>query len=214
MRIADHELDTGQAAGDQPAQERQPPGPVLGGGDVEAEDLPVPVGVDPGGDQGMHVDHPAVLADLDRQRIDPHERVRPRIQRPLAERGDLGVEVRGHLRDLRARQALDPELLGEALHPPRGHAEQVGGGHHGNQGLLGAAAVSQQPVREERARPQLRHGELDGAGAGVPLAGPIPIALVGPLRTALSIVGATDLVGLGGHHRVGERRDHLAHQIR
>jgi len=41
------------AAGDQPAQERQPAGPVLGGGDVQAEDLPVAVGVDAGGEQGV-----------------------------------------------------------------------------------------------------------------------------------------------------------------
>jgi hypothetical protein len=45
--IGDDQLDPGQAASDQPAQQRQPAGAILAGGDVEAEDLPVPVGVDP-----------------------------------------------------------------------------------------------------------------------------------------------------------------------
>jgi hypothetical protein len=168
VRVTDHELDAGQAAG-QLAQERQPARPVLPGSYVEAEDLAVAVGVVGGGDQGVHVDHTAVLADLDRERVDPAKRVRAGVQRPVAERGDLGVEVRGHLTDLRTRQGLDPQLFGQPFHPPGGHAEQVGGGHHGDQGLLGPAAMGQQPLRKVGAVAQLGHGELDGPGAGVPL---------------------------------------------
>jgi hypothetical protein len=41
----------------------------------------VPISVHPGGAQGVHIDHPAVLADLDSEGIDPHERVRAGIQR-------------------------------------------------------------------------------------------------------------------------------------
>ena len=40
--VAGHQLHAGQAAGDQAAQERQPPRAVLGAGHVDAEDLPVP----------------------------------------------------------------------------------------------------------------------------------------------------------------------------
>jgi hypothetical protein len=36
----------------------------------------VPVGIDPGDNQGVHIDHPTVLADLDRQPVGPHEGVR------------------------------------------------------------------------------------------------------------------------------------------
>lgn len=117
MGVGDDQLDPGQAAGDQPAQERQPAGAVLGGGHVEAEDLAVPVGVHPGRHERVHVDHAAVLADLHDQGVYPDEGVGPLVEGPLAERGDLGVEVGGHLRDLRAGQRLDPELLGQALHP-------------------------------------------------------------------------------------------------
>jgi hypothetical protein len=100
VRVADHELDAGQAARDQPAQERQPPGAVLGAGDVQAQDLPVPVGVDPGRHERVHVHDPAVLADLDRERVDPAERVRAGVERTLPEGADLGVEVGSHLADL------------------------------------------------------------------------------------------------------------------
>ena len=41
-------------AGDQPAQERQSARPVFGADDVQAHDFPLPVGVDPNGDQRMH----------------------------------------------------------------------------------------------------------------------------------------------------------------
>jgi hypothetical protein len=109
--IGDDQLHSEQAAGDQPAQKRQPPRTVLGRGDIQAEDLPVPIGVDPGGDQGVHACHPAFFADLDRERVDPHEGVRPGIQRTLAKRRDLAIEVCCHLAELRTRQRLDPQLL-------------------------------------------------------------------------------------------------------
>ena len=55
MRVAGDQPDAGQAAGDQVAQERQPARTVLGGGDLQAEDLAVPVAVHPGRHQGVHV---------------------------------------------------------------------------------------------------------------------------------------------------------------
>jgi hypothetical protein len=73
VRVGDDELDAGQAAGDQSAQECQPAGAVLGGGDVQAEDLAVPVGVDADRDQRMTVDDAAALADLLGQCVDPDE---------------------------------------------------------------------------------------------------------------------------------------------
>ena len=42
----------------------------------------LPSGVDAGRDQGVHVHRPAALADLLGQGVDPHERVRPGVQRP------------------------------------------------------------------------------------------------------------------------------------
>ena len=61
--------DPGQAAGHHVAEERQPARTVLGGGDLHPEDLPVAFGVDPDSDQRAHAHDPAVLADLEHQRI-------------------------------------------------------------------------------------------------------------------------------------------------
>ena len=77
MGIGGDQLDPGQAAGDQVAEEGQPAGTVLAGGDLQAKDLAVPVRVDPGRDQRVHRHHPAALADLEHQRVGGHERERP-----------------------------------------------------------------------------------------------------------------------------------------
>ena len=174
----------------------------------------MPVGVDPGGDQSVDIDHAAVLADFDRQRISPHKGVRAGIQRTLAKRADLGVEVRGHLTDLRPRQRLDSQLLGQTLPAPGRYPQQIGGGHHGDQGLLAPAPMPQQPIREIGTLPQLGNRQLHRAHPGVPLPGPIPIASIDPLTTALAVTSTTDLISLRGHHRVSQRHDHLLQQIR
>src|SRR3954470_12227097 len=107
--VGGDELDSGEAAGGEVAEEGQPAGAVLGGGDLQAEDLPVPVGVHPGGDQGVHADHPAALADLQHERVGGDERVGPGVQRPVAEVRDVGVEILGHLADLGLGQPGDAQ---------------------------------------------------------------------------------------------------------
>ena len=94
--IAGDQRDPGQAAGDQVAEERQPARPVLGGGDLDAQDFSVALGVDAGGDQGVHPDDAAVLADLEHQRVGGHERVRAGVERAGAKRLDGLVELGGH----------------------------------------------------------------------------------------------------------------------
>jgi len=118
----------------------------------------------------VDVDDAAAFADLLGQRVDLDERIRAGVQGPVAERGDLLVQVLGHRTDLGLRQLGDAEGLGELLDPAGGDAEQVGGGHHGDQGLLGPAAAFEEPVREVAALAQLGDGEFDGPCAGVPLA--------------------------------------------
>ena len=61
-------------------------GPGLSGGDLEAQDLPVAVSVDPGRGQHDRVDDPSGFPDLHRQGVGGHERERARIaQRSVAE---------------------------------------------------------------------------------------------------------------------------------
>ena len=106
MIVAGHHRDAGQAAGGQAAQERQPARAVLGAGHVDAEDLPVPLGVDAGRDQAVHVHRTAALADLLGQRVDPHERVRAGIQRPVSEPLHQFVQLRRHRGHLRLSECL------------------------------------------------------------------------------------------------------------
>ena len=148
----------------------------------QAEDLAVPVSVDAGRDQDVDVDHPAALADLHRQRVRGHERVRARVQRPGAEVLDMGVELRGHHRDLRLRQPGDAEGLDQLLHPPGRDPEQVAGRHHRDQRPLGPPAPLEQPVREVGALAQLGDRDLHRAGPGVEVPGPVAVAGVDPLR--------------------------------
>ncbi len=211
--VGDDELDAGQATGDQGTQEGQPAGAVLGGGDVQAEDLAVAVGVDADRDQRVHVDDAAALADLLGERVDPDERVRAGVQGPVAKGGDLLVQVLGHRADLGLRQLRHPEGLGELLHSAGGDTEQVGGGDHRDQGLFGPAAALEQPVREVAALPQLGNGELDGPSAGVPLARAVAVAVVDAFVADLPVLGVAERVGLRRHERVGERLDHRAQQI-
>ena len=154
------QFDPGQAAGGQRPQERQPARPVLGRGHVDAQDFAVALGVDPDGDQRVHVDHPPLLANLEDQGVGGHERVRAGVQWPGAKRLHGGVEFLGHHADLRLRQAGDAQRLDELVHPPRRHTQQVAGGHHGGQRPLGPLTAFQQPVRKVRTVPQLGYRQI------------------------------------------------------
>ena len=217
MRVGRHQgyrAVAGQAAGDQVAEEGQPPGCGFGCCDMDPEDLPVPVGVDAGGHQDGDLDHPATFADLHRQRVGRDECVRPVVQRPSPERFDLAVEVLGHLADLRLRQSGDPQRADQFVHPPGGHPEQVAGSHHRRQRRLSPPAALQQPLREEGALPQLRDRDIDRADPGVQVSMPVAVAAVGPLRAPDPVPGATHTVGLRRQQRVDERSEQLAHQVR
>jgi hypothetical protein len=79
VRVGGHQRDSGQAAGHQVPEERQPAGPVLGAADVQAEDLPIALGVDRSGDQRVHVDRAPALPDFEHQRVGGPECVRPGV---------------------------------------------------------------------------------------------------------------------------------------
>ena len=91
--IGGDQFDPRKAAGGQRPQEGQPAGPVLGGGDVNPEDLAVALGVDPDRDQRVHVDHTPLFTDLEDQGVGGHEGVRAGVEGPGAERFDGGVRA-------------------------------------------------------------------------------------------------------------------------
>ena len=212
--VAGHQLDAGQAAGGQAAQERQPARAVLGAGHVDAEDLPAPVGVDAGRDQAVHVHRAAALADLLGQRVDPAERVRPAVQRPVPEGLHQLVQLRGHRADLRLRQARRRRGRRRASPPagsrrpagswsprPRPAPARPGGGAPGSPGSttpdrsLGMAS-SIVPARVSHSRRRYPLRELTRSG----VTSPYPA-----LHADLDV---------GVHHPLGELPDHLPQQVR
>lgn len=199
--IGGHQTDPGQAPGDQAAPERRPARAVLGTDHLDAEDFPVSVGVHSRGDQGVDVDHPPALADLERQGVRRDERVRANVQRPGPERRHRGVEIGGHPRDLRLAQARDPEGLDQAVHPPGGDPEQIAGRHHARERQLGPLAPLKQPLREVRPRAQLRDRDVHRPGSGVEISVPAAVAGVRPLLAALAVAGTADRVDFRPHQR-------------
>ena len=97
MGVGGDQSDPGQAAGGQRAQEGQPARAVLGGGDLNTEDLSVALGVDPGGNQGVYPDDSADFTDLERQRVGGDECVRSGVEQagrnaPTASSSSLAID--------------------------------------------------------------------------------------------------------------------------
>ena len=94
MRVRADQLDAGEAARDQAAQEGEPGGAVLGGDDVEAERLAEAVAVDADRVHDADVDRAAALAALDDQRVEASRTAYGRaVERPGAEVLDDLVEA-------------------------------------------------------------------------------------------------------------------------
>jgi len=119
VRVRGHELDAGEAAGDERAQEGEPGRPVLLRDDVQAERLAVALGVDGDGVHDAGVDRAAALTALDHERIQDEVRIRGALERAGAEVLDDRIERLGQPRDLALAHPLDAQLLHELLHPPR-----------------------------------------------------------------------------------------------
>jgi hypothetical protein len=214
MRVRADQPHAGEAARDQTADERQPGGAVLGGDDVEAERFAEAVPVDADRVHDADVDRPPTLPALDHQRIKRHVRVGRTVERSAPEVLDDRIEALRQPRDLALRHPLDAQLLHQLLHPPRRDAGQVRVGDHRHERLLSPAARLQQPVREVRALAQPRHRELDRADPRVPVALPVAVAAVDPLRRALTVTSAAHGLRVGAHQSFRELLDHRPQQIR
>ncbi len=90
--VGDDQHRSGQTAGHQVLEEGPPARLHLARGDFDAQDLPFPGVVDAVGHQDGFADHPAALAHLQVQRVQPQVRPRPVPERPRTERLDLLVE--------------------------------------------------------------------------------------------------------------------------
>ena len=215
VRVARDQPHAGQAARHQVGEEHVPRFLRLAGGDLDAEDLTVPVAVDAGRNEHDSVDDAPVLADLHRQRVGGDERERPDLtERASTERRDLLIEVGSHPRDLRRGQRRDPQTRHQFVHPARGHAKQIAGRHHADQRSLGPLAPLEQPFREVGAGAKLRDRHVDCPDSSVQLAVPVAITGVHPLRRHLPVLGAAHRVGIDRQQRIDHRGQQRAHQIR
>ena len=146
-------------------------------------------GVDPGGDQRGGVDHPARLADLDDQGVQPHKHVRAGIQGAVAPGSDQLVQLATDPRNLRFGQAGDAHRLGDVLHPPGGDALHIALGHDRSQSALSTPARLQE-AGQVAALTDPRDLQVDRADPGIPVPGPVAVAVGGPLWGALAVLGA------------------------
>jgi hypothetical protein len=213
MRVGDHQSHAGEATSDETTQEREPSCAVFGGDHIDTEDLAVPIRVHAGRDHRRDVDDPATLTDLLRQRVHPHVRVGPVLERTVAELRDDRVELGSHPTHLRLRQRLDPERLHQPVHATRGHAADVTLGDHRDECLLRPSARVEQPVREVAALPQLRDRKLDRARPCVERPSPVAVALGHPIRADLPPAGTDQHVDFCSHEPLRELAHHLPDQI-
>ena len=211
--VGDHQRRAGQPSSHQAPQERQPPGTILGGDHVEAEHLPMSLGIDPHGDHDGHIDDAAVLAHLLGQGVEAHVGVGTAVEGSGPERRHLGVELFGHAGHLGLGQRLDAERVHQTLDAPGRHTPHVALGYHRHQGPLGAPARLEQPARVVAALAQSGHGQVDRPHPSVQGAGPVAVAAVRALRGDLAEARVAQHLHLGGHQPLGETADHVPQQI-
>jgi len=162
-----------------------PERPVLGVADVEAQDLAVSVGADPGGDHHGLGHHPTPDPGLAVGRVQEHIRERRAGQGPVAERGDLLVQAGADPRDLGPGDpGVGAQRLDQVIDLAGGDPVQVGLHHHREQRLVHPTTPLQQRG-EERPGAQLGDPQVQIARGGGQRPRPGPVALGGPLGGAL-----------------------------
>ena len=137
------------------------------------------------------------LAHLHVGGVDPQ--IRPvAFDRPLEEGLHLAVDLLAQPRDLALGDAAHAHRLDQVVDRAGRDALHIGFLDHRGQRLLGHAARLQE-AREVAALPQLGDAQLDRAGARLPVAVAVAVALGQPLRALLAIAGAGQAADLQLH---------------
>ncbi len=209
MLVRNDQAHTAEPSGAQGPQEAAPEHLVFGVADVEAQDLSVPVGADPrGDDDGLGGDVMVVAhVQVGGVQEDVGELL---VVEPARPKGpDHLVEARTDAADL---GFLDPgadaqggdELVDTARRDPA----DIGLHHHGVEGLVDPAP-GLEDRGEEAALAQFGDGELDVAGLGRDKADPVPVALGHPIFAALIGPGADH----AGRFGLDELLEDVAHGV-
>ena len=122
--VADHQPHATQAARLEMPQERPPALRVFLASLAHAENLAVPLAVDPDGHQHRHVPDLPAPGTLQPDAVQVHVRVLA-LERPVAPRLDLAVDLLVQLTDGAGADLRAPEGLGDVLHAAHAHAGQV-----------------------------------------------------------------------------------------
>jgi hypothetical protein len=152
----------------------------------------------------------AAVADLLHLGVEP-DVAGAALERPAAERVDLLIKASADARDL-ALGDPQPERLDQLVNLSRRDAAHVRLLDHADQCLLAAAARLEER-RNVRAAPDLRNRQLDLAGACVPAARPVAVAMRQPLRVALAVLGADHLRHLSLHQLLHDPPQRLAQKV-
>jgi hypothetical protein len=153
-----------------------------------------------------------VVADLDLFGVHPQVRIRP-LERPRAECIDLLIKRPAQRRDAVLGHPLDAELLHQPVDLPGRDAVDVRLEHDRDDRLL-RAPPRLKKAREIAAMALARDQQLDLADPGLPLPGPIPVAVREPvIRRHLAELGTDLRRDLRLHQLPGDQNDRLPHEI-
>src|SRR5665213_1048374 len=170
----------------------------------------VAVGVNTDGDNDRHRDDMVITPSFDVGGVEPN--VGPiALERARQEALDPLVDVSTQTGDLALADALHPHGAHQVVYRARGDALDVSLLDDGGQRLLGHAARLQE-AGEVAALAQLGDAQFDRAGAGLPVAVAIAIALVAAIGTAFAGGRVAQAFGFQGHQAFGRKADHLAQE--
>ena len=214
MVVGGDELDAAQAAGDEAVEEVAPVDLCLRQLDGDAQNAPLPVGLDADGSEDGDVAHDAAVAHL---LVAGVELKVPRLsQRPLPPPFEFHVHFLRGAADLRRGNALDPHLGQKSLDPAGRDAADVHLGDREHQRalaahpLLEARRVEGLPV-ELAALGRLGHAEVQGPRSGVEA---LALEAVGVALAALGAFVRTRLempLAFDQHGRVEHRLEKGLH---
>ena len=157
--IGGNQFHPAEAPSGQRAQEGQPERAILAGAHVQAQDLTLPVGIDPRRHHHADVDDATTLPHLLRQAVQPHVGVGTTVQGTTQETLHHFIQLHADARHLAAGDAIAAQGLDQIIHPPGGHAFYIGLLDDGQQGFLAAPPRFQQ-AGEVAAFPQLGNMQL------------------------------------------------------
>src|SRR6201996_7040990 len=211
MRVGDHRLDAAKAAPGELAQERGPERLGFRRADIHAENLAPAIGIDADRNDHRHRDDASLAAHLHVGGVDPQ--VRPvALDRAMQEGLHLVVDLRAQPADLAFGDAAHPHRLDQIVDRAGRNTLHIGFLDHRGERLLGHPPRLQE-AGEVRALAQLGNTQLDRAGAGLPIAVAIAVALHQALNALLAVARARHGADLQLHQTLGRKTDHLAQQI-